>query len=44
MGISLARTNKAAEYAAEEEEGNCLVAEVSGVDEESDEDKLAVKL
>ena len=32
MGLSLAHTNKAEEDAAEEEEVNCIVAEVSGVE------------
>ena len=35
MGLSLYDTNKEEEDAAAKEEGNFLVAEVSGVDEES---------
>ena len=44
MGLYLADTRNPAEDTAEEEEGNCLVEEVSGVDKESDEGESEVKL
>ena len=44
MKISLAKTKKAAEYAVGEGKGNYMVADASGVDEESDEGASAVKV
>ena len=43
-GISLDKTNKAAEDASSEEKGNYMVAEASGVDEEGDEGESAIKV
>ena len=44
MGLSLDNTEKAAEYASAEEYGNCMEAEASEEDEESDEGASAVKV
>ena len=44
MGLSLDNTEKAAEDASAEEDGNCMEAEASEEDEESDEGASAVKV